>query len=264
MPTQRIRLDELLVRRGHFADTESAARAIYAGEVTSPKTDDLKPGTVVLYDIELSVKKSRDFVSRGGQKLAHALDVFAIDVTGLCCIDIGAGSGGFTDCLLQRGATAVTAVDVGYGQFDWSLRHDVRVTLMERTNFSRLVPPVPEEAFDLAVVDLSFTRSSGLLGLIKRFVKPHGQILILVKPQFELSESLQQSDGFVAGVVVDSALHVEVLNQFMAKVDEAAITPRGLIPSPIKGAEGNHEFLFWATLGGIPVNIDIQEVVSQI
>ncbi|MCL2631883.1 MAG: TlyA family RNA methyltransferase [Coriobacteriia bacterium] len=261
-PGKKIRLDALLVQRGFYDSCDSAARSIYAGQVTSPRLINLKPGTMVTEHEELVVKKTGEFVSRGGVKLAAALDSFVIDVDGLHCVDIGTGSGGFTDCLLQRGATSVTAIDVGYGQFDWRLRQNQRVTLLERTNFTKLPAPAPDQAFDLAVVDLSFTKTSRLLSAIRNFIKLSGQAVILIKPQFELTEQQTQSSGFQAGVVTDPTLHTDVLNNFTDQATTAMLVTQGLIPSPIKGADGNREFLFWATRQGIPANIDIQTVVD--
>jgi len=262
--TQKTRLDALLVSRGDFADTDSAAKAILAGMVTSPKRGSLKPGMLVSPSDEFKVKERRQFVSRGGIKLAHALQTFAISVEGLRCIDIGAGSGGFTDCLLQNGAKAVTAVDVGYGQFDWKLRQDVRVELFERTNFLSLVPSKLSKVFDLAVVDLSFTKTSNLLRQISSFLKPDGQMLVLVKPQFELKSELASPPGFVRGVVHDKSLHRVVLEGFIDQAASVGLVTKGLVLSPIKGADGNTEFLFWATLKGLPANIDIPSLVEQI
>jgi 23S rRNA (cytidine1920-2'-O)/16S rRNA (cytidine1409-2'-O)-methyltransferase len=263
MTEKKTRLDALLVERGYYVDTDAAKRAIYAREVTSPSIEKLTPGLKVLESVQINVRTAEPYVSRGGLKLAAALAEFRIDVTRFRCIDIGAGSGGFSDCLLQNGAASVTAVDVGYGQFDWRLREDTRIKLLERTNFTKLEVPQAEQAFDLAVVDLSFTRTSRLLGRIRSFLSPEGQMVILIKPQFELSLKQQQSDGFQAGVVVDPELHLQVLEIFLAKAKASQITTRGLIPTPIKGADGNREFLFWGTLQGIDANIDLQDVIGS-
>ena len=282
------RLDRLLVARGHYADIAAAARAILAGDVTSPQLDNLKPGMQVADDISLSVAEQKPYVSRGGLKLEAALDEFAIDVSGLTCFDIGAGSGGFTDCLLQRGARAVTAIDVGYGQFDWKLRRDSRVTLLERTNFRTLTRPDLIGSFDLAVVDLSFIKTSHLLTTIRQYLKPGGQMIVLVKPQFELATdssgtpltaanpgdapqptanpdrpSPRTESGFHDGVVSDPGLHEQVLNDFLARADAAGLAVRGLIPSPILGSQGNREFLFWAAISGESVAINVREVVRR-
>ena len=274
MPGTKTRLDALLVSRGFYIDTASATRAILAGKVTSPEKSNLKPGLLVAADIELKVIPSRSYVSRGGEKLAAALSSFALDVNGLKCLDIGAGSGGFSDCLLQQGAATVLAIDVGYGQFDWLLRQDPRVTLLERTNFRTLQPsdlagliagqePQNLELFDLAVVDLSFIRSSHLLHHIKGFLKPAGQMIILIKPQFELPAELDGKPGFQHGVVSDPALHQQVLEAFLLSASEAGLVTNGLMPSPLKGPDGNREFLFWATLSGLPATIDVCQVIQQ-
>ncbi|MCL1879953.1 MAG: TlyA family RNA methyltransferase [Actinomycetia bacterium] len=265
MPSSaRIRLDDLLVLRGHFADRAAATRAIIAGEVTSEKRPALKPGTSVRTDEQLSIRESRRYVSRGGDKLACACEAWKLPCAGARCIDIGASSGGFTDCLLQHQAASVLAVDVGYGQFDWRLREDPRVQLMERTNIRKLALAMVGEAFDLAVVDLSFTRTSSLLAHICEFLKATGQMVVLVKPQFELASELiagTASHPF-DGVVRDRRLHIRVLEDFLAAAKAAGFVPHGLIPSPLTGPEGNVEFLFWASRGGSPATIDILEVVG--
>ena len=288
MPTEKIRLDALLVQRGCCADSDAATRAILAGDVTSPRLSGLKPGLLVSPDEELLIKADKPFASRGGQKLAAALAGFGIVVEGLDCLDVGAGSGGFTDCLLQRGAARVTAVDVGYGQFDWRLRQDRRVRLVERMNIRHWQPEEGLRSFDLVVVDLSFIRTSGLLGLLRGFLRPNGQLVVLVKPQFELAGGARGGGraasgandagaasgaggvaagppapatsagppGFERGVVKDPALHKLVLDDFLRAAEQVGLVPRGLMSSPLKGADGNTEFLFWATLTGQPVVID--------
>jgi 23S rRNA (cytidine1920-2'-O)/16S rRNA (cytidine1409-2'-O)-methyltransferase len=263
MPYLKIRLDDLLVSQGWYADKDAAARAILAGDVTSPRLAHLKPGLKVSPDVPLSVRALRRYASRGGEKLEAALTQFGVCVAGLDCIDIGAGSGGFSDCLLSLGAASVTAVDVGYGQFDWRLRQDDRVTLLERTNFRTLPPPGPEAAFDLAVADLSFTRTSSLLSHVRDHLKPTGQALVLVKPQFELMQPQALGPGFANGVVIDPALHEQVLASFIDSAAAAGLVARGLIPSPLLGPDGNREFLFWATLAGRPATIDVRQAVAM-
>jgi len=270
MPATKTRLDALLVARGYFADTASAARAILAGDVRSPNGVDLKPGLAVPEDIDLVVSTQKPYVSRGGLKLEAALNEFGIDAIGFRCIDIGAGSGGFTDCLLQHGAASVTAIDVGYGQFDWKLRQDSRVTLMERTNFRTMELTELIGTFDLAVVDLSFIRSSNLLARIASCLKPEGQMIVLVKPQFELSDRMAHTSdadalgelGYADGVVSDHRLHEQVLVGFLARANALGLVVRGLIPSPVSGIQGNREFLFWASLAGEGVTIDVKKVVE--
>ena len=210
---------------------------------------------------ELQVYEQKTYVSRGGVKLAFALDNYAINVAGLDCLDVGTGSGGFTDCLLKRGARSVTAIDVGYGQFDWRLRQDSRVKLFERTNFRYFPLPEANALYDLVVVDLSFTKTSALIAKIKSLINSGGQTIILIKPQFELSANQAASEGFQAGIVLEEKLHQEVLEQFLKQATLAGLVTYGLCPSPIKGADGNSEFLFWAKPSGIGANIDIEKVV---
>ncbi|MDR2956763.1 MAG: TlyA family RNA methyltransferase [Coriobacteriales bacterium] len=262
MPSAKVRLDDLLVERGFYPTVALAGRAVLAGEVTSPSISVLKPGMLVAFDIQLTVRPDKPYVSRGGEKLAAALIHFKIDTTGWHCLDIGAGSGGFTDCLLKNGAARVTAIDVGYGQFDWQLRQDPRVELLERTNFRMLAPIDLKDSFDFAVADLSFIRTSSLLALIRLFLKPTGQMVILIKPQFELPREQAYSPGCQGGIVVDRALHQHVLQDFLSSANKASLVPRGLISSPLKGADGNREFLFWATLTGIPATIDLQTILG--
>ncbi|MCL2339990.1 MAG: TlyA family RNA methyltransferase [Actinomycetia bacterium] len=274
MSTEKLRLDELLVRRGWFADVAAAGRAIYAGTVSSPQQVNLKPGQLVPADLELQRKPEKTYVSRGGEKLAAALATFQLDVRGLNCLDLGASSGGFTDCLLQQGAATVTAVDVGYGQFAWRLRSDPRVRLLERTNFRILQPadlvvdgpsagPLAISAFDLVVADLSFIRTSALLAHIRHFLVPTGQTVILIKPQFELPVDLANSPTFLGGVVRDPAWQELVLTNFLAAAQAAGFVARGLMASPLLGPDGNREFLFWATLRGIPATMDIPSLVGR-
>ena len=266
--TSRIRLDDLLVKQGYYPDRETAVRAIFAGEVRSECQDKLKPGSLVRADSVYRVNSASRYVSRGGDKLAAAIAAWPVVVAGATCIDIGASSGGFTDCLLQHQAACVLAVDVGYGQFDWRLRQNSRVKVLERTNIRRLQPPAGICAFDLAVADLSFTRTSSLLAHLQNFLTPDGQIIVLVKPQFELTEATAggldgKASGF-DGVVRDAAQHILILENFMQAALACGLVPHGLMASPVKGPRGNSEFLFWASRSGSPVTIDIVGVVKSV
>jgi 23S rRNA (cytidine1920-2'-O)/16S rRNA (cytidine1409-2'-O)-methyltransferase len=202
-----------------------------------------KPGTRVRPEDEIDVRAKPRFVSRGGDKLAEALEDFAFDVTGLICADVGASTGGFTDCLLQGGAAKVYAIDVGYGQLDYRLRQDVRVEVMERTN-ARYVETLPER-LDLAVVDASFISLRLLLPVIARWLTDSGSVIALIKPQFEAGKA----DVGKGGVVRDPAIHRRVLQTVMQfAVDEIGFRIRDLTISPIKGPAGNIEFLAWFAL----------------
>jgi len=231
------RLDVLLVARG-LADSRTAAqKLILAGEVFIGEDRADKPGTRVAADAPIRVRERLPYVSRGGTKLQAALDAFALDVTGLVCADVGASTGGFTDCLLQHGAARVYAIDVGYGQIDWKLRQDPRVVVMERTN-ARYLTALPEP-IDLVTVDASFISLALLLPTAKDWLKDKGQIVALVKPQFEAGRD-QVGKG---GVVRDAAIHAEVLQRVLTWTNEHRLTPLGLTRSPVIGPAGNVEFL---------------------
>ena len=201
------------------------------------------------------------YVSRGGLKLEKALRDFGVDPTGFVCSDSGASTGGFTDCLLQQGASKVFAIDVGYGQLDWKIRSDPRVVVMERTNVRYVTPEQLGEPLDLSVIDVSFISLKIVLPVIKTFLKPaSGQVLCLIKPQFEAGKEKVGKKG----VVRDPAVHREVLDNFVALTKEIGFTILGLTFSPVKGPEGNIEFLAHLTLADKPgIEPDTALVVSQ-
>jgi 23S rRNA (cytidine1920-2'-O)/16S rRNA (cytidine1409-2'-O)-methyltransferase len=237
--TQRERIDKLLVDRGTVASRDRARRLIMAGAV---RVDDRvvdKPGALVAVDAAITVTADDiPYVSRGGLKLAHALDVFATPVAGRVVLDVGASTGGFTDCVLQRGARQVIAVDVGYGQFAWSLRQDPRVTLLERTNVRGLdaaaLPVVPE----LAVIDVSFISLRLVLPAVTAVLMTGGDVVALVKPQFEVGKG-QVGGG---GVVRDPALHAAAVAAVRARALQLGLHCRAECESPILGPKGNREF----------------------
>ena len=235
----RRRLDVLLVERGLAASREQARRLILAGLVCAGDRVADKAGALVAEDVALAVSAPSPFVSRGGLKLVAALDAFALDVQGLVVADVGASTGGFTDCLLQRGAARVYAIDVGYGQLAWRLRQDARVVVLERTNI-RYLEALPEPC-DLATVDVSFISLRLVLPAVRRLLKPHGRIIALVKPQFEAGRN-QVGKG---GVVRDAQVHRRVLCDLLAWAQGAGLAVRGLIPSPLLGPAGNVEFLLY-------------------
>ncbi len=234
------RLDVLLTQKG-LCDSRSRAQAlIMSGQVyvNGQKCD--KAGTQVEAECALEVRGNTcPYVSRGGLKLEKALREFGVDVTGFVCSDSGASTGGFTDCLLQKGAKKVFAIDVGYGQLAWSIRTDERVVCMERTNIRYVTPEDLGEALDLSVVDVSFISLKLVLPAIKALLKPTGQVLCLIKPQFEAGKDKVGKKG----VVRDPAVHREVLEQFLALAAELSFTVRNLTFSPVRGPEGNIEFL---------------------
>ena len=240
----KVRLDSLLVDRGLVDSREQGRRLILAGEVTVDGQRVDKPGTRVPAGAQLEVRQPPPYVSRGGFKLAAALDEFDQPIGGLVAADVGASTGGFTDCLLQRGAARVYAIDVGYGQLDWRLRQDPRVVVMERTN-ARHLGSLPEPV-DLVVIDVSFISLKLVVPPARGWLRPGGAIVALIKPQFEAGRR-QVGKG---GVVRDPAVHRAVLADLAGWAEREGLGPRDLIPSPVKGPAGNVEFLLWLHPGG--------------
>jgi 23S rRNA (cytidine1920-2'-O)/16S rRNA (cytidine1409-2'-O)-methyltransferase len=239
---QRVRLDQLLVERGLAGSRARAQALILAGKVGVGEGDaarhDRKPGDLVAADIPVDVAQSEPFVSRGGHKLAAALDAFEIDPAGRVCLDVGSSTGGFTDVLLQRGASRVYALDVGRGQLADSLRRDPRVVSMERTNARHLSATSLPEPIALATIDVSFISLDLVLGPVASTLAPGGQMVALVKPQFEAGRG--RTDH---GVVRDPAIHREVLAHVVEAATALRIGTRAVIRSPLTGPEGNREFL---------------------
>lgn len=237
----KIRVDQLVVERGLAESREKARALILAGQVTVGGRRDHKPGESVPIDSPVEVLERMPYVGRGGLKLAAALDHFAIDVTGLVCLDVGSSTGGFTDCLLQRGAARVWSVDVGHGQLDWRLRNDPRVVVREGVNARHMQPEDFTEKFSLAVCDVSFISVTLILPAIASVLNPDGAMVILVKPQFEVGRE-QVGKG---GIVRDPELHQAACERVQNAV-EALGYRTDIIESPILGAEGNREFLLYA------------------
>lgn len=255
------RLDVLLTEQG-YTDTRSKAQAIIMSGlvyVDGQKAD--KPGISYEETVTLEVRGAVcPYVSRGGLKLEKALRDFGVKPEGFVCSDSGASTGGFTDCLLQQGASKVFAIDVGYGQLDWKIRSDPRVVVMERTNIRYVTPEQLGEPLDLSVVDVSFISLKIVLPAIKALLKPTGQVLCLIKPQFEAGKEKVGKKG----VVRDPATHKEVLDGFVSLAYELGFHILGLTFSPVKGPEGNIEFLGHLTLAELPENCpDTDEVVRQ-
>lgn len=235
-----VRLDRLLVERGYVATREQAAATILAGQVRVGGAPVTKAGRRFPPDAEVVVVgPAHPYVSRGGLKLAAALDAFGVDPAGRVCLDIGASTGGFTDLLLRRGAARVYAVDVGYGQLAWSLRQDERVIVRERVNARRLSEEAVPEPAGLAAVDVSFISLSKVLPAVCGRLGPGADLLCLVKPQFEAGPAEVPRGG----VVRDPAVHRAVLGRVVAASAGLGWRAAGLIPSPITGAQGNREFL---------------------
>jgi 23S rRNA (cytidine1920-2'-O)/16S rRNA (cytidine1409-2'-O)-methyltransferase len=236
-PVNRERLDVLLHRRGLAESRERARRLIMAAQVLVDGKVIDKPGSQVPTGAEIIVKQKLRYVSRGGLKLESAIDAFAIDVQGMVAADVGASTGGFTDCLLQRGAARVYAIDVGYGQLAWELRQDPRVEVMERVNV-RYLTSLPEP-IDLATVDVSFISLRLVLPAVQQWLAPAGQIIALIKPQFEAG----RREVGKGGVVRDRDVHRVVLNEVLGWAQSRGLQAGGLMPSPLRGPAGNVEFL---------------------
>ena len=255
------RLDVLLVEQG-YADSRTKAQAIImSGQVYIDGQKADKPGTSYEEAVRIEVRgASCPYVSRGGLKLEKALRDFGVVPKGYVCSDSGASTGGFTDCLLQQGAKKVFAIDVGYGQLDWKIRSDPRVVVMERTNVRYVTPEQLGEPLDLSVIDVSFISLKIVLPVIKTFLKPAGQVLCLIKPQFEAGKDKVGKKG----VVREPETHIEVLDSFIALAKELEFTILGLTFSPVKGPEGNIEFLAHLSLDEVEgICPDTAEVVRQ-
>jgi 23S rRNA (cytidine1920-2'-O)/16S rRNA (cytidine1409-2'-O)-methyltransferase len=238
---QKKRLDNLLVENGLAVSIESARALVGAGRVLVDGQLRDKVGAQFKADCIVEVKEKQPYVSRGGLKLEAGLEYFGIDPKGMVCADIGCSTGGFTDCLLQKGAARVYSVDVGYGILDWKLRQDDRVVVLERKNARYLTGEDIPEPVSLAVVDASFISLELLLKPISRLFDGSISILALVKPQFELPRE-KVTDG---GVIRESALHEEALKKVSEFALSQGLVSRGVVTSPIKGAKGNKEFLMY-------------------
>jgi 23S rRNA (cytidine1920-2'-O)/16S rRNA (cytidine1409-2'-O)-methyltransferase len=245
---QKKRLDVLLVERG-LADSRSLAqRLVMAGQVRIDGQVALKPGSLVSGSVGLAVDLGPPYVSRGGEKLAAALDQFAINPQDKVCADLGASTGGFTDCLLQRGARKVYAIDVGKGILHWKLRQDNRVVVMEETN-ARYLEALPEP-LDLVTIDASFISLKLLLPVALGWLGAGGQVIALIKPQFEAGRAVV---GRGDGVVRDPAVHAQVLQEVLSFASQSGFSIAGLLRSPLLGPKGNTEFLAWlGAPGSIP------------
>ena len=281
MARQKVRLDQLLVQRG-LAETRTKAQAlILAGSVRVGGSPHTKAGELVAADAEIDVAEALPYASRGGYKLAHALDTFGLDPAGLVALDAGASTGGFTHVLLQRGAARIYAVDVGYGLIDWRLRQDPRVVVIERTNI-RYLEALPEPTedgrrktkddtadvstvlrpssfvlVDCATIDVSFISLRLVLPAVQRLLKPGGWIVALIKPQFEAGSD-QVGKG---GVVRDPTVHAAVLRDTLEFAAGIGLAPHGLVRSPITGPAGNVEFLAW--LGGPGPQPTVERAITQ-
>ena len=258
--SNKTRLDILLTERGLLDSRQKAQATIMAGEVfvNGQRVD--KPGTAVANDAEIEVRgNALRYVSRGGLKLEKAMQTFPLDLRGKICADIGASTGGFTDCMLQNGAKKVYAVDVGYGQLDWKLRNDERVVCMERTNARYLTREEIPDELDFASIDVSFISLKLIFPALYGLLREGGEIACLIKPQFEAGREKVGKKG----VVRDPAVHLEVLEAFLRHAKENHFTVLGITYSPIRGPEGNIEYLGYLRHGqGTPGDFSLSEIVE--
>ena len=254
------RLDVLLFEKGMVPSRERAKAIIMSGivYVNNQKAD--KAGMSIPEDAEIEIRgKTNSFVSRGGLKIEKALTYFQIDPKDLCAMDIGASTGGFTDCLLTRGARKVYSIDVGYGQLAWKLRQDPRVVCMERTNIRKVTPDMLDDVPEFAVIDVSFISLKLVLPVVAQLLNEHGRIACLIKPQFEAGKGKVGKKG----VVREPEIHLDVLNAFIENAHEAGLHVYNLTFSPIKGPEGNIEFLGYIGKDGEDADIDTAALVAE-
>lgn len=254
------RLDVLLFERGLVPSRERAKTSIMAGlvYVDGQKAD--KAGENVPEDAQLEVRSTgKEFVSRGGHKIEKALDFFTIDPAGLAVMDVGASHGGFTDCLLRRGARKVFSIDVGYGQLAWTLRNDPRVRCMERTNIRYVTPDQLDEVPSLCVIDVSFISLRLVLPVVHGLLSEDGRVACLIKPQFEAGRGKVGKKG----VVREPEIHLEVLSSFVGNAHEAGFLVKNMTFSPIRGPEGNIEFLGYLEKGGEESVPDLPSLVRE-
>lgn len=256
------RLDTLLADRELVDSREQAKRLILAGEVLVDGELHSKPGQSVPVDASIEIKQPLRYVSRGGLKLEKALQVFDVDVSGKTALDVGASTGGFTDCLLQHGARHVYAVDVGYGQLAWKLRRDSRVCVIERLNARGMDPSLFNLPVGICVVDVSFISLRTVLPAVKRCVEAGGDVILLIKPQFEAGREYVDKGG----VVRNSQVHVNVIRSLVQFVEGMGMSVLGITYSPIRGPAGNIEYLLWTNedgSGAASFAVDVAEQVVE-
>jgi 23S rRNA (cytidine1920-2'-O)/16S rRNA (cytidine1409-2'-O)-methyltransferase len=242
----KLRLDRLLVDRGIVENRERGQALILAGQVLVNGRKRDKAGTLVPEDADIRViGEQLPYASRGGLKLHAALEEFGVDVTGMIALDVGASTGGFTDCLLQHGCVRVYAVDVGYGQLAWKLRQDSRVIVIERTNIRDMDPALVPEKVDLAVIDVSFISLEKVIPPVIQYLAPGASMIVLIKPQFEVGKDKVGKGG----IVRDEAARQSAMERVRLFAQEQGFEVKGVIPSPITGQDGNVEYLLYAVRG---------------
>ncbi len=254
------RLDLLVTEKGIAESREKARVLIMSGSVFVNGQRADKPGAQFSEDADVEFRgEIPKYVSRGGLKLEKALAYFGVSPEGKICIDCGASTGGFTDCLLQNGAEKVYAVDVGYGQLAWSIRNDDRVVVMERTNIRYVTPDMISDRPELAVIDVSFISLALVLPVVRKLLDDNGEVLCLIKPQFEAGREKVGKKG----VVRDMETHKEVLENFVANAKNAGFYVRNITFSPIRGPEGNIEYLGYLAAAGEDAPVDIDSIVEE-
>ncbi len=259
---EKERLDMLLVKKGLFQSREKARSSIMAGIVTVNGNREDKPGSRFEEDCTIEIKQNiNPYVSRGGLKLEKAMLVFGIDLKGKTAMDVGASTGGFTDCMLKNGAVKVFAVDVGYGQLAWELRNDARVVNMERTNIRYVKPENIAAALDFASVDVSFISLKKVLPVLFELLNPEGEVLCLIKPQFEAGREKVGKHGVVKNIEV----HREVVEGIIGFSQKTGFTLKGLTYSPIKGPEGNIEYLLYLSKSeAAQANTNLENMINDV
>ncbi len=263
--TRKLRLDLHLLTKGLVSSRQNAQRLIRAGKVRDLNGRLLdKPGQEVSEGLEIQIKQSPRFVSRGGEKLIEGLRQFSINVDGKVCLDAGISTGGFTDCLLKHGASKIYGIDVGYGQTAWKIRNDKRVVLKERTNLRTLTPDQlygPQDPWpSFAVADLSFISLRLVLPMIRSLLHPEdAEALLLVKPQFEVGRERVGKGG----VVRDAAAHVYALQSVICSASNLKWGPKGIVSSPITGPAGNHEYLLWLGIDAGSNLLNVEDLVAK-
>ena len=258
MDMSKKRVDLLMVERGLAESRSLAQRLVMAGQVRADGQIVLKPSSTYEDEVSLEVDGGARFVSRGGEKLAAALEAFPIDIAGKRCCDVGASTGGFTDCLLQSGAAKVYAIDVGHGILHWKLRQDRRVVVMERTN-ARYVEAL-DEPVSVVTMDASFISSKILMPVIRNWLEEPADVIVLIKPQFEAGRK-EVARG--QGVVRDTEIHRQVLSDVLAFVVREGFEIAGLVRSPVLGPKGNVEFLAWFRFPGNGRRLDVDLLIDQ-
>ncbi len=249
MAKKKSRLDILMVQKGLVSSRSKAQALIGAGRVKVDGKIEDKAGHGFPEHVNIEISRPlHPYVSRGGMKLAEALKRFEVELSGMVCMDVGASTGGFTDCMIQNGASRVYAIDVGYGQLDWSLRNNPDVIMLERTNIRYLAPAAVPEQVDFASIDTSFISLKLVIPAVVPFLKPGGKIIALIKPQFEVGRKYVGKKG----IVRDPALHEKVIKELESFFSDLGLENSGVIQSPVKGARGNVEFLIFLKKPSLP------------